>query len=345
MGAARPPEQNSTANGGATFANMQLNGTVAASPMKDRLYLAVFLLGAATLLYVGRGLIARSVFVTVTLTFAGTTAAAIFGLSLYRVQLELRASRMELARKQAEINFAHEVQRALFPRRFPTGSGLEFSAVCVPASGISGDYYDVLRLPNGRLVFAIADISGKGISAAILMSNVHAVLRTLVEAGHSASEVCSQLNRHLHRITDNSRFATFFYAEWDSQDRMLTYINAGHTTPILWGSVQGRRLDEGGVPLGVFRDYQFEMGRVGLQPGDLMVLYSDGVTEAGTNRGEQFGEARLGALIAAHARKPLEEIQQQVLSEVRRWSREEPEDDVTLLLVRASEALRRADEN
>jgi sigma-B regulation protein RsbU (phosphoserine phosphatase) len=305
--------------------------------MKDRIYLAVFLLGAGVLLYVGRGLIAKSVIVTASLTFAGTTAAGVFGLALYRVQLELRASRVELARKQAEINFAHEVQRALFPRQFPLDSGLEFSAICVPASGISGDYYDVLELPNGRLVFAVADISGKGISAAILMSNVHAVLRTLAEGGHSPAELCSQLNRHLYRVTDESRFATFFYAEWNSSNRTLNYVNAGHTTPILWGSWCGQRLDAGGVPLGLFPDFEFQVGKVGLQPGDLMAVYSDGITEAGAHRGEQFGEARLEALVKVHARKPLEEIQAQVLAEVRKWSGEEPEDDVTLLLVRAKE--------
>ena len=305
--------------------------------MKDRIYLAIFLLGAGVLLYAGRGLIARSVIVTAGLTFAGTTAAGVFGLALYRVQIELRASRMELARKQAELNFAHEVQRALFPRQFPSDSGLEFSAICVPARGISGDYYDVLQLPGGRLVFAVADISGKGISAAILMSNVQAVLRTLTEAGRSPAEVCSQLNRHLYRVTDDSWFATFFYAEWNCGDRTLTYINAGHTTPVLWGSSRGQQLNEGGVPLGIFPDIEFRVGKVELQPGDLMAVYSDGVTEAGVQRGEQFGEARLEALVSRHAQKPLEEIQEQVLKEVRKWSGEEPEDDVTLLLVRAKE--------
>jgi len=308
--------------------------------MKDRIYLAVFLLGAGVLLYLGRGLIARSVAVTATLTFAGTTAAGVFGLALYRVQLELRASRMELARKQAEINFAHEVQRALFPRQFPANSGLEFSAVCVPASGISGDYYDVVQFHDGRLAFAVADISGKGISAAILMSSVHAVLRTLAEAGHSPAEVCSQLNRYLCRVTDDSRFATFFYAEWNPGNRTLTYVNAGHTTPILWGSWGGQRLDEGGVPLGLFPEFKFRVGTAQLLPGDLMAVYSDGITEAGTRRGEQLGEARLETLVRAHARKPLAEIQAQVLAEVRKWSGEEPEDDVTLLLVRAREELR-----
>ncbi len=305
--------------------------------VKDRIYLAVFLLGAGALLYVGRDLIARSVAVTATLTFAGTTAAGVFGLALYRVQLELRASRMELARKQAEINFAHEVQRALFPRQFPAGGGLEFSGACVPASGISGDYYDVLQLGHGRLAFAVADISGKGISAALLMSNVHAVLRTLAEAGHSPAEVCSQLNRHLCRVTDDSRFATFFYAEWNPANQTLTYVNAGHTTPVLWGSWRGQRLDEGGVPLGLFPDFQFQVGRVQLLLGDLIAVYSDGITEAGTQRGEQFGEARLETLVKACAQKPLGEIQARVLAEVRKWSGEEPEDDVTLLLVRANQ--------
>jgi sigma-B regulation protein RsbU (phosphoserine phosphatase) len=313
--------------------------------MRDRIYLAVFLLGAGALLYAGRGLIARSVVVTAGLTFAGTTAAGVFGLALYRVQIELRASRMELARKQAELTFAHAVQRALFPRQFPVDSGLEFSAVCVPASGISGDYYDVLQLPNGRLVFAVADISGKGISAAILMSNVQAVLRTLAEAGRSPAEVCSQLNRHLYRVTDDSWFATFFYAEWNHCNRTLTYINAGHTTPVLWGSSRGQRLDEGGVPLGIFPDSKFSVGNVELQPGDLMAVYSDGVTEAGVRRGEQFGEERLEALVTTHAREPLEEIQGRVLTEVRKWAGEEPEDDITLLLVRAKDAARRGDED
>jgi len=116
------------------------------------------------------------------------------------------------------------------------------------------------------------------------------------------------------------------------------------STPVLWGSLRGQRLDEGGVPLGIFPDPEFQVGKVGLQPGDLLAVYSDGVTEAGVRRGELFGEARLEALVTTHAQKPLEEIQQQVLREVRKWAGEEPEDDVTLLLVRAKDAARRGDE-
>jgi sigma-B regulation protein RsbU (phosphoserine phosphatase) len=306
--------------------------------MRDKLYLVGFLLGAGLLLYMGRGLLARSAIVTWGLAFGGTTAVAVLGMALYRVQLELRVSQHELARKAAELNFAREVQEALFPRQFPVDSGLEFAAICVPARGISGDYYDVIQLSDGRLVFAIADISGKGISAAILMSNLHAVLRTLAEAGHSPAEVCSQLNRHLYKVTDATRFATFFYAEWDRGEGYLSYVNAGHNPPILRGSTSGQRLEALSTPLGIFDPSEFHVGKVPLQPGDLIVLYSDGITEARVRQGEEFGEARLEAVVAAHAEKSLAEIQQQILTAVRNWSGQEPEDDMTLLLVRATES-------
>lgn len=306
--------------------------------MRDKVYLSGFLFLAAMLLYLGRDLLQRSALVTLGLTFSGTTAAAILGLALYRVQHELRASRLELFQKRAEINFAREVQQSLFPRQFPSDSGLEFAGVCVPASGISGDYYDVLPLADGRVVFALADISGKGISAALLMSNIHAVLRILAEAGNSVTEVCSRLNRHLCRLTDASRFATLFYAEWNHAAQQVTYVNAGHTCPIMWGPGRHQLLKEGGPPLGLFPASEFQVGKVLLQAGDTILVYSDGITEAGARAGKEFGEARLQAVVTANGKKPLPEIQQQVLDAVTAWSGPEPEDDVTLLLVRATES-------
>jgi sigma-B regulation protein RsbU (phosphoserine phosphatase) len=299
------------------------------------MYLSVFLVGAGLLLYVGRGLIATSAYATFGLTFAGTTAAAVLGMVLYRVQLELRASRHELARKEAELNFALEVQQALFPRQFPVDQGLEFSAVCVPARGIGGDYYDVLQRRDGCLAFAIADISGKGIPAAILMSNVHAVLRTLYDAGHPAGDLCTQLNRHLYRVTEGTKFATAFYAEWNERDRSLTYVNAGHPAPLLLGSCSGQLLQTGGPPLGIFPDTEFQVGRLVMQPGDMMVLFSDGITDAGESSEREFGQARLEATVKEHCEEPLDEIRQHILTAVRDWSGEEVEDDMTLLLIRA----------
>lgn len=303
--------------------------------MRDRAYLVLFLIVAGLLIYAGHDYLTRSVVVTSALAFTGTVGVALMGTSLYRVQQELRASRTELARKQAELSFALEVQRALFPQAFPADSGLEFSAVCVPASGISGDYYDVLPATDGRVVFAVGDISGKGISAAILMSNVHAVLRILASRNLPPCEVLSQLNDHLYRITDQSRFATFFYGEWNSRQRVLKYINAGHTIPPLFQQQARKRLDVGGYPLGMFERNEFEVGEAALQPGDLVAVYSDGVTEACSRTGEQFGDHRLEALIASSLHKTLAEIQSDVLSAVRNWAGPDPEDDMTLLLVRA----------
>ncbi len=307
--------------------------------MREKLYLAAFLLGAGLLLYAGRGYFSRWALVAWALTFAGTTALGVLATTtLYRVQHELRASQRELARKEAELTFAREVQQALFPRHFPTDGGLEFAATCVPAAGVSGDYYDVLRLADGRVAFAIADISGKGISAAILMSSLHAVLRTLAAAGHTPCELGSQLNHHLHQVTDGTRFATLFYAEWIRTERTLRYINAGHNAPLLLGSKGVRRLAADGPPLGLFLRYNFRIGELELEPGDLMVLYSDGLTEAGVMKrgGEAFGESRLEAVVRANHRRPLPELQQHVLAAVRNWAGRDLHDDMTLVLVRTA---------
>jgi serine phosphatase RsbU (regulator of sigma subunit) len=304
---------------------------------RDKVYLFGFLVGAGLLLFLGRGLVQGSALATWGLTFGATTAVAVLLVSLYRVQLELQASRRQLARKEAELSFAREVQQALFPRHLPNENGLEFSAVCIPARGISGDYYDVMQFADGRMAFAIADISGKGISAAILMANVQALLRTLSETGIPPSEVCKRLNYHLHQVTDDSKFATFFYAEWNRDDRVLSYVNAGHYAPVLLGSSSGRQLDEGGLPLGLFSSSEFKTGQVTLQPGDLLALYSDGITEATSRSGEEFGDARLQAEIEKHSDEPLAEIQAAVLEAVHKFAGDELEDDLTLLVVRAIE--------
>ena len=314
--------------------NNQLKGE--SRPGRDRLILLLFLLGAGALLFLGRDMLPRGVEVTWGLTFGGTTAVAVLLASLYRLRLELRVSRRQLARKEAELSFAREVQRALFPRALPSESGLEFAAVCIPAAGISGDYYDVLQLQDGRLIFAIADISGKGISAAILMANLQALLRSVSSFADSPSDVCARLNHHLIQVTDDTRFATFFVGEWDAQERRLCYVNAGHHPPILMGSCRGRRLEEGGPPLGLFQDYEFAAGKVQLEPGDTLVLYSDGVTEARSASGEEFGEARLERVIEQHCGDSLPELQGAILEEIGKWSGEEAEDDMTLLIVRSA---------
>jgi phosphoserine phosphatase RsbU/P len=304
--------------------------------MRDKVYLVTFLLIAGLLIFLGHDLLQRSVLLTWGITLGGTSVVSLLMVLLYRLRMQLQASRRELARKEAELSFALEVQQALFPRHFPENSGLEFSAVCIPARGISGDYYDVVRFQDGRLVFSIADISGKGISAAILMANLQAMLRILATISDSPAEVCRRLNQHLHQVTDAARFATFFYAEWCASQRRLRYVNAGHNLPILLGSCQGKRLDQGGAPLGIFPAEEFQVGELQMIPGDLLVLYSDGITEALNAEGEEYGEARLEDLLSRNVNRPLQEIQRQILSEIEKWAGNEPEDDMTLMIVRAT---------
>lgn len=305
--------------------------------MRDKTYLIGFLLTAGTLLYLGRDVIQRSMLVAWGLTFGGTVIVAVLVITLYRFRIELDASRHELALKEAELSFALQVQQALFPRHLPSSGGLEFAAVCIPARGISGDYYDVLPLSDSRLVFAIADISGKGISAAILMANLQALMRAVAPTTQIPSEVCSRLNDHIHQVTDASKFATFFYAEWHRNEHCLRYVNAGHNPPFLLGSNGTQSLNRGGIPLGIMPSWKYEIGDVTLSPGDLLVLYSDGITEAGLSDGEEFGEKRLISLVTSLRNRPLPEIQSSVLKAVRAWSGKEPEDDMTLVIVRAQE--------
>jgi sigma-B regulation protein RsbU (phosphoserine phosphatase) len=306
--------------------------------VRDKLYVIGFLVGAGVLLWLGRGLLpGAAVLLTWSLTFGGTAAAAVLGVVLYRLQLQLKASRLELARKEAELNIAREVQQALFPRQLPERDGLEFSAICLPSAGISGDYYDVLPLPGGRLVFTIADISGKGVSAAILMANLQALLRVLAPSAAEPSAVCRQLNEHLHQVTDAAKFATLFYAEWNSKELCLNYVNAGHNAPLLLGNGRCERLEQGGMPLGMFPAAKFDTGRICLKPGETLVLYSDGITEAATTTGEEFGELRLEEVVKVNCGKPLPEIQARVLQAVRKWSGPSTEDDMTLMLVRVTD--------
>ena len=288
--------------------------------MRERIYLASFLLIAGFLIFLGHDLIKGSFLLSFGLTFGGTMMVAILALTLYRFRLALAQSRHELARKEVELDFARQVQQALFPRDLPVGSGLEFSAVCIPASGISGDYYDVMQLPNGSVGFAIADISGKGISAAILMANLQATLRVIASSGGSPKRLCIRLNQHLHQVTDAARFATFFYGQWNPDDGCLSYVNAGHNPPHLIGLSRTQSLDHGGIPLGIIPDFDYDTGTVSMEPGELLVLYSDGITEAGARDGSEFGEQRLLGLIAAHNQEPLAEIQNKVLKAVRDWA-------------------------
>ncbi len=305
--------------------------------LRGNVYLLGFLAAIVALLFVGRDQLPSSTLLIWGLTFGGTTAVAILLVSLYRVQLELKESRHELARKAAELNFAREVQTALFPTRFPEDTGLCFAAVCIPAQGISGDFYDIFRCPDGRIVVAVADVSGKGVSAAILMASLQARLRVHTERSANLSEVCYTLNNDLYAVTELSKFATAFVAQWNPDLRRLDYVNAGHSAPVLLGSAENGKLSQGGTPFGLFPGVDYECGSVELETSDVLVLYSDGITEAEGSNGEEFGSSRLTEVVRNSRDKSIREIRESILRAVEQWAGTEPHDDMTLVVVKVEE--------
>src|SRR6266849_4320724 len=200
-------------------------------------------------------------------------------------------------RLENEISIAREVQNQLFPQRLPVVSGVEVEAICKAARTVSGDYYDFIQLSPTHLAIAIADISGKGISAALLMASLQAALRSQLLTPDSDSlstaELVSRLNKHMVRNTGDDRFATFFIAVYDSATRRLRYTNAGHLPGLLIIEGKARHLSEGGMVLGVVEDYDYEEGSLVVPRDGLLVTYSDGLVEPENVYGEEFGTRRL----------------------------------------------------
>lgn len=212
-------------------------------------------------------------------------------------------------RLENEISIAREVQNQLFPQRLPIVPGVNLEAVCKAARMVSGDYYDFIQLSPTRLAIAVADISGKGISAALLMASLQAALRSQLLAPGSADlstgELVSRLNNHLVRNTGDDRFATFFIAIYDSASRILRYTNAGHLPSFCICDGAAVALEVGGMVLGVVEDYEYEEGKHLVPPNATLVGYSDGLIEPENVYGEEFGIHRLrDAAIRLHNGSP-----------------------------------------
>ena len=269
--------------------------------------------------------------------------AVVVGIALHtyetmRRQIEesyRRVREREAFERQMEI--AQEVQRELFPRSVPRVPGLEMAGVCLPAIGIGGDYYDFLPMGDNRVGLVIADVSGKGIPAALLMAGLQASVRGLARPSLPASEVNRLLNDILYRSTSPSRYATLFFGVWDGAERSLLYSNAGHNPPIQIGSNGHARLTSGGIPLGVLDDASWEQERRTIPAGDIIALWTDGVTEATDAAGQEFGEQRLVDILARHRERNLDELVRIVLAELNTWlGGRPPQDDLTLVIARAA---------
>lgn len=261
----------------------------------------------------------------------------------------LLAVEKEKERLQTEIEIAREVQNQLYPKEAPPMCGLKLTVRCDPARMVSGDYYDYQAVSSGALAFAIGDVAGKGISAALLMATLQASLRAQIgryqparngsnpahEAEFPVSTLVSMLNTQLYELTSPEKYATFFFGLFDGATRTLTYTNAGHLPPLLFRNGEVISLDSNGTVVGAFPWASYGEGRLKFEPGDLLVCYTDGITEPENAYGEMFGQERLVELVHKHSREEDREIVRIVLDAVRSWNcGSELHDDMTLLLAR-----------
>ncbi len=247
-----------------------------------------------------------------------------------------------------ELSIAREVQQQLFPHALPKMPGIDIEAICRPARVVSGDYYDFIRISPTRLAIALADISGKGISAALLMANVQAALRSDVlryreeQTGArrdqiDTAEIISHLNRHLFRNTSDERYATCFFGVYDSETRQLHYTNAGHLPPVYICGGKVCRLETGGMVVGLFSDVPFQQGAIEIEHGGMLVAYSDGLIEPENIYGEEYGTERLIDVASSNRENTPHVIAEAMVLAAEEWSGSpEQADDMTVIVMRFS---------
>jgi phosphoserine phosphatase RsbU/P len=231
-------------------------------------------------------------------------------------------------RMRRELALAAEVQQRLLPSCAPEGVAMEVAGFCEPARGVGGDYYDFINFDNSQLGLAIADVAGKGMPAALLMSTVQATLRSLTARNGSTapsyelSSIVSKLNRLLFNTTHGEHYVTFFYAMFDHATQRLTYVNAGHNPPLYLDANAGsefRQLTSGGLIAGAFEHAAYEQETVQMKTNDLLFLYTDGLTEALNVDGEEFGDRRIMEILKSIATLSVDQIRDEVVRRVKDW--------------------------
>ncbi len=263
------------------------------------------------------------------------------GLALYtydRMRRQMEASFRAIQQQEAmqrQLEIAREVQQELLPASFPTLAGFELAGACHPAIGVGGDYYDFFPFEDDLLGLVVADVSGKGIPAAMWMAGLQASVRSLVGSTKSPGEINTRLNQMLYRSASSARYATLFIGMYDARRRVLTYSNAGHYPPLHFGAAGVDRLPADGMPVGLIQDVRYGEGRRQFREGDILALFTDGIIEAFDAAGQEFGEARLIDLLSRNRDRGLQEIVELVLREIERWTGGgSPSDDATLVLGR-----------
>ncbi len=273
------------------------------------------------------------------------SSLAALGLATAMILIWVRFPRYVRGKQlEEQLELARKVQADLLPPSNAALGGLDFAAACVPAWQVGGDFYDVFTTSQNHVAFVLGDVSGKGLSAALLMGMLHGALRSMRWMGTPADQEISwgQLNHLLSTRTGPERFASLFWGSYDREARIIRYVNAGHPPPLLMrphgnGTCKISRLEEGGPVLGAIRTATYHQGEVPVQPGDLLVLYSDGISEAANTSGEEFGEERLRSVIQENCARPPSEILGEILEQVRSFVQKvPPQDDMTLVVARVN---------
>lgn len=262
---------------------------------------------------------------------AGQVAVAIDNARLLRHYVEKQ-------RMQEELAVAQKIQQSLLPRGGLQMPGLDVYGLSVPCDETSGDYFDYIRRPGGRLAFVVGDVSGHGIGAALLMSTARALLRAFAAAESSPAEVVTRLNRFLSDDIETGRFMTLFYGEVSLRERTLSYVRAGHNEPLVYRRAKDsfEELAEGGIALAMIDDFEFEAaGPVTLDPGDILFMYTDGIIEAMSPSREPFGVERIQDMLRSCRDLPAKDIVERVRAAVKHHTASDRrEDDLTLVVAK-----------
>jgi sigma-B regulation protein RsbU (phosphoserine phosphatase) len=240
-------------------------------------------------------------------------------------------------RRRSELEIAANVQQKLFPKNLRAMRTADYAGTCVAAREVGGDYYDFLEISDHQLGLVLADVSGKGVPAALLMANLQACFRNLAPGALlRPTEVLEGINRHFYESTTAERFATLFFAAYDDRTRRLRYVNCAQVAPLLLrASGELELLGPTALMLGAFPRWRCRESQVDLRAGDVLVVYSDGVTEAGMDKGEEFGEERLVRLVRGSGGLTADALVHRIVNEVAAFSGASRTDDVTVVVLRS----------
>jgi sigma-B regulation protein RsbU (phosphoserine phosphatase) len=253
-----------------------------------------------------------------------------------RLHARLLEEEQAYIRVQEELRLAYDIQTNLLPEKPPEINGYDIAGRSIPAKVVGGDYFDFIPMDNNRLAFCLGDVSGKGMPAALLMANLQATVRGQILLNASTSDCLEHSNMLLFQNTSPDKFASFFLGILDTNSHQMFYSNAGHNYPLLFSKEKKlKRLESAGIVLGCLESFDFQAEQLTLSPGDLFLVYSDGIIEAFNAQEEEFGEERLNRIILENWNDPSEKLLENILQAVSKFTGDAPQtDDITLIIIK-----------